>query len=267
MKGHRALLIGINAYPSAPLNGCVNDVNNIADLITAPPYNFEKDNVRLLVDSRATTANILDHLNWLIQAQPGEIALFHYSGHGAQVPVRNDAGEVDNLSEVVCPVNFDWSPENMITDKQFVEIFKKMPAGVIFNWLSDSCHSGDLDKRIPPPNVKYRRFPVPADILWRQKIAAHKKLERWFSKSKTMVGGILDVGYMSGCQSDQTSSDAYIDGKPCGAFTHYFLQALRENPTMKLDDLGHRVCDLLAANGYEQRPSTEGARKCYPFCT
>ena len=268
MEGHRALLVGINAYPSSPLNGCVNDITSMTELLTSSLYNFKSENIRLLVDSRATTAAILDHLNWLVQAQPGDEVLFHYSGHGAQVPTRNNAGEVDDLSEVVCPVDFDWSPERMITDKQFVEIFKKLPDGVIFNWLSDSCHSGDLDKRMPPPDVKFRRFPVPADILWRQRIAVHKKLERWFSKSKAMVGGVLDVGFMSGCQSDQTSADAYIDGRACGAFSYYFMKALREDPQMKLDDLGNKVCRYLAGGGYSQKPSTEGARKGRPFlCT
>ena len=265
MTGHRALLVGINAYPNSPLNGCVNDTTSMAELLPSPTYNFKSENIRLLVDTRATTAAILDHLNWLVQVEPGATILFQYSGHGAQVPTRNDAGEVDDLLEVICPVDFDWSPGRMITDKQFVEIFKKIPAGVTFNWLSDSCHSGDLDRTIPPSGTKFRRFPVPADILWRQRIAVQKKLERSFKKSKAMVGGMLDVGFMSGCQSDQTSADAYIDGRPCGAFTYYFMKAVKENPKMKLDDLGDLVAKYLRNGGYSQRPSVEGARKGQVF--
>lgn len=173
--------------------------------------------------------------------------------------------EINGVLVHNCPVDFDWSPGRMITDKQFVEIFKKIPAGVTFNWLSDSCHSGDLDRIMPPSGTKFRRFPVPADILWRQKIAVQKKLERWFKKSKAMACGMLDVGFMSGCQSDQTSADAYIDGRPCGAFTYYFMKAVKENPKMKLDDLGDLIAKYLRNGGYSQRPSVEGARKGQVF--
>ncbi|HET7402221.1 MAG TPA: caspase family protein, partial [Usitatibacter sp.] len=30
---NRALLVGINAYPGQPLNGCVNDVKDMAGLL------------------------------------------------------------------------------------------------------------------------------------------------------------------------------------------------------------------------------------------
>ena len=30
---NRALLVGINKYPSSPLNGCINDIQDMADFL------------------------------------------------------------------------------------------------------------------------------------------------------------------------------------------------------------------------------------------
>ena len=55
----KALLIGINKYPNCPLNGCVNDVNDMANFLVQQ-YKFNPDNIRMLTDERATTAAILE---------------------------------------------------------------------------------------------------------------------------------------------------------------------------------------------------------------
>ncbi|MFH1476981.1 MAG: caspase family protein [Verrucomicrobiota bacterium] len=52
---NRALLVGINAYPDAPLRGCVNDVTDMANFLVAR-RGFAQADIRLLSDRRATTA-------------------------------------------------------------------------------------------------------------------------------------------------------------------------------------------------------------------
>lgn len=163
---NKAFLVGINEYPSAPLRGCVDDIQDMADFLVKD-RGFVEDNIRLLVDGRATTSAILERLKWLVSdVREGDQILFHYSGHGAQVPTRSPHGEVDGLDEVICPVDFDWTDEHLIRDKNFIEIFAAVPKGVTFIWVSESCHSGDLSrggfekyynvpKRIVPP-VSYR---------------------------------------------------------------------------------------------------------------
>src|SRR5712692_4457306 len=106
---NKALLVGINAYPGNELKGCINDVTDMRDLLQAKS-GFGAADIRLLTDAQATTAEIGKGLDWLVAGvQPGDRILFHYSGHGAQMPTRNPSGEVDGLDEVICPVDFDWS--------------------------------------------------------------------------------------------------------------------------------------------------------------
>lgn len=50
------------------------------------------------VDKQPTRANILKAMKWLVQdAKPGDRFFFHYSGHGSQLPIHGEAG---NLVEI-----------------------------------------------------------------------------------------------------------------------------------------------------------------------
>lgn len=252
-KMDRVLLVGINQYPGCPLRGCVNDVNNVKNFLVSD-YAFSTSDMKILTDREATTQNILNALQWFTEVGTGSRCYFHYSGHGAQAPI-NDPSEPDGLAEVICPIDFDWSPEHMVTDKQFVRIFSQIPQGCRFNWASDSCHSGDLDRKIPPPNQIPKRMLPPPNIAIKI-----EELKRKGVKSRALVGGVMEVGFVSGCRSDQTSADAVIGGQPCGAFTHFYLAALKSLKTAPLTDVGAATVKGLATNGYEQAPCVEGTR-------
>lgn len=276
--GKKAVLVGINQYSNAPLAGCVNDALKMKKLLIEK-YGFKAEEIRMLLDKAATTKNITDALVWLADSKSGDMALFCFSGHGTQVPNAN--GEPDGLSECICPIEFDWTPQRMIIDKQFVEIFAKMPSGVMFNWISDSCHSGDLDRflprqppmgffakmwakiafwKTPVPVKKARSMPVPPHVVLQVALLKNKGL-----KAKGFVGGLLDVGYVSGCRSDQTSADTVVAGVPCGALTYYFERNVRGMPGASLKAVVEATNKDLEANGYTQRPQVTGARVDKPF--
>ena len=59
--GDKAFLVGINAYPSSPLRGCVNDVHSFKALLLQK-YGFKEANIRILLNSDATTKNMTDGL-------------------------------------------------------------------------------------------------------------------------------------------------------------------------------------------------------------
>lgn len=259
----KALLVGINAYPGAPLNGCVNDVNDMKAYLMAY-QGFREDQIKLIIDKDATTNNILLALKWLTEdAKNGDRRLFHFSGHGAEYPGGFDAiNQPDGLNQIVCPVDFDWTEKHMITDAQFKWIFGKMPKGVIFNWVSDSCHSGDL---IKSPRILSKQYPyVPAQITVQIQMAG-----QWYNlkgyKIRSFTDGLLDVGFISGSQYDQTSADAYINLKFHGALTYYLLEALKSMPNKPIKDVVLKTRELLKQNKYTQIPQFEGSRVNEPF--
>lgn len=253
----KAFLVGINRYPGAPLAGCVNDVMDMADFLVKN-CRFNSTNIRLLTDSRATTANILARLEWLVSdLKAGDRILFHYSGHGAQVPTRSDKGEVDGLDEAICPVDFNWEKSRMIRDDQFNQIFSRIPAGVTAVWISDSCHSGDLSRSIGGPGgLKAKTLPMPEDIQWRLRALEENKVPPKVSSVKT---GALPIALISGCQDNQTSADAKFRRRPNGALTYMLLQALHAYPNMPLNQLIEKVRASLRGAGFSQNPQLEGA--------
>ena len=246
----RAVVVGINKYPGCPLSGCVFDATNITSVRMARSPLASQ---RTLLDGQATTQNIADALKWLAETPPGARALFWYSGHGAQAPT-SDPSEPDGLSECMCPVDFDWSPERMLTDKQLVAIFSKMQPGVRFDWGSDSCHSGNLNsvRAMNPHRNIPKRMVAPPHI--QTQIDKLKLAGRFVRGTRALVSGKLDVGFISGCRSDQTSADTEVNGQPCGAFTWYFVEALKKLPQAPLSDVVHLCRSNLAAEGYEQAP-------------
>jgi metacaspase-1 len=254
----KALLVGINAYPSAPLNGCLNDIEDMANFLTTK-QGFAMDDIRMLADARATKNNIIERLRWLLTGlSKGDKVMFHYSGHGVQLPTRNLQGEVDGLDEAICPYDFDWNDEHTIRDKEFAQIFSSIPEGVDFVWISDSCHSGDLEKNMPRPNVLKKTIQLPVDIQWRLKTAIHKKIS---AVGLQKTASTLNLALISGCKSDQTSADANFNNRYNGALTYFLLKQLNSEPDADLTEIVKDLNAALKKEGYDQEPQLEGNKR------
>ena len=176
----RALLVGINAYPDPAnrLEGCVNDVFLMSSLLQE--CGIEAEEIRVVLDDRATTSNILERLHWLLDDVPpdGERVLF-YSGHGAQLPSYNLGGEVDHLDECLVPYDFDWNPAHAIRDKQFVEFYSQLAYDTRFVAIFDCCHSGGMTRDGGP---KIRGLSPPDDIRHRA-IEWNSRLGMWQARA------------------------------------------------------------------------------------
>ena len=268
----KCLLVGVNAYPDAPLSGCVNDVKDMAGYLVAE-HGFAPSSIRMLVDKRATTAAIIERLHWLVKdAKPNDRIVFHHSCHGTQVATRNPQDEIDGKDEVLCPVDFDWSEKHLIRDKALHEIFSRLPNGVKFVWIADCCHSGSLDRDItrPPKGAKKgkvlgaRFLAPPADIEWRLKGADH--LGHVASKLHARTtSSPLNVAFISGCKDTQTSADATFGNRANGALTYYLLKNLKAKKDLPLTDLVKLVRADLKKNGYSQEPQVDGTRAGVAF--
>ncbi len=172
----RALLVGINAYPNPAnrLEGCVNDVFTISAVLQE--CGFQPEEIRVVLDDRATTANILERFHWLLDdVADGDERVLFYSGHGAQIPAYGGRQEIDHLNECLVPYDFDWSPDHAITDKQFVAFYSQLPYGSHFAAIFDCCHSGGLTRE---GGLRPRGIDPPDDIRHRG-LRWNRALEMW----------------------------------------------------------------------------------------
>jgi len=261
--GNRALLVGVNKYrmPGSDLNGCVNDVTNIRDILLKY-FAFDVKEIRVVVDDRATKANIMKRLEWLTtDAKPGDRLMFHFSGHGSQIRDRDGDELKDHLDEILCPHDMDWEGV-FIVDDELDACFRKLPKGVNLEVLLDCCHSGTgtreafgIESLPQELSFKPRFLKPPADILARvdDDDLAVRKLMRGGNPLKHVL--------FAGCKDNQTSADAYIKGSYNGAFTYYFSKRLRETQgNLTRSELLKRVRGSLRFNGFSQVPQLECPR-------
>ncbi len=256
----KALLVGINKYPDPrnSLRGCINDILDLEHFIAVENKVYPSDQIKKLTDKDATKKNILLQLEWLLEgAEAGDELLFHYSGHGAQLPCKKlttgIVEEVDGLDEIICPYNFDGTDASAIRDNEFGALFARIPKGVHFVWISDSCHAEDLSRdpiALEEDAAVFRNFAGLTLAAGAQRVAAPIAP----LAPKTLQGALL-----SACASHELSADAYINHRFNGAFTHYLLKYLRKYATqMPMQKIVQLVSKDLADNEYDQRPQTEG---------
>ena len=269
----KALLVGIN-YPKTTyeLRGCINDVVAINEILVNNLGFTDPKLIRMLVDESATTANILERLEWLVKdAVAGDVLYFHFSGHGSQlVDLDYDTlEEPDGLDEVIVPIDMNWR-DRVIKDDDFKRIFSKLPVGVNLTVTLDCCHSGNgLRELLPPPEMRdailgpnrSKSIDMPIDIANR---GYGLELE---PKEKAIVSSENQNGLLfAGCKSNQTSADAWIqaENKFQGALTYYMIQALKDaNFQISNEELMMKVVELLACNRYQQQPEINGKAELF----
>jgi hypothetical protein len=272
----RALLVGINDYPGYQndLQGCVNDITNVYDVLVKY-FSFAPADIVLLSDSRARKGAILDALKTMVSGgKDGDSLVFHFSGHGSQVPdVEGD--EEDGKDEVICPFDFDWST-GLIKDDDLAGLIAGMKKGVHLEVILDSCHSGTgtreiiVDRRSLPVNgtvvdacslwssahcIRPRFLAPPPDIALRADDIFGRELP---VRRIARTDGMSHVLW-SACRANQYSADADIGGSAAGAFTYYFCRHLRDTRgRVTREQLLKLVRASLKHEGYSQVPQMEG---------
>jgi metacaspase-1 len=256
-----ALLVGINDYKGInDLQGCINDVTNVRSILKTY-FGFTNDEIRVLTDSRATRANILNRLEKMINlSTKGDYLIFHFSGHGSQIRDREGDELSDHMDELICPYDMNWD-DGFITDDMLRQILSHLKKGVRMEILLDSCHSGTGTRELNPctgtTGFRKNRFMAPpVDIECRyQGDEEHLKPVSAF---RTDSGITLNHILWAGCRDNQTSADAIIDGHPNGAFSYYFCKHIRDSSgKITRADLHNRIRNSLRYNHFDQVPQLE----------
>lgn len=259
MAVNRALLVGIDAYEAQPLAGCVRDINHLAALLL-DQQRFSFGEIRLLADGQATRRAIVDGLRWLLaDASPGDRLYFHFSGHGAQAP----SGCADELCEVLCPVDFDWSPERALSGCDVAGLLAALPDGANLTWTLDaSFDSGRAsDLGCEGPALRARTLRAPAtlrrEIERRGELGGARPL-----LSARMAERALAI---AACWSNEIAWEAPLDGSQRGAFTRALVRALRLptgaiSPVSALPQMLRGALTLFGQHAVADGPRSEMSR-------
>jgi len=232
----RVLLFGINTYPDSPLNGCVNDVNDIEKLIN---HFYTGVDIRKFTDFQCTRQKIKDELLNSVKAlRIGDHLYFHYSGHGTQV-YDTHGDELDSYDEAI------YAIDGPIVDQEFHEILSLVPFGAYVTLAFDSCFSGTITKLF---NIHRNRFYQMPELPFRQKVRKRLAVTSELDSMNWVV--------LSGCSENQTSADAWIAGKYNGAFTYYMISVFA--PELNWYNLMNEIKKYLPGPYYDQIPTLEG---------
>jgi hypothetical protein len=206
----RALLVGINNYPDPAnrLEGCVNDVFLMSSVLQE--CGFAAEDIRVVLDERATTAGILERMAWLLEGtEDKQDRVLFYSGHGAQIPEYGEKNEVDHVDECLVPYDFDWSRGKAITDVQFHELYSQLAYDTSFLAIFDCCHSGGMTRdggpRVrglaPPDDIRHRMLRWnPKEQMWEQRQLEpdNPDVEKWKKKGAKKEKRSVDFAGLSG---------------------------------------------------------------------
>ncbi|MEO8829670.1 caspase family protein [Lapillicoccus sp.] len=267
----RALCVGINEFAHLPtsswLNGCVNDANDMSALLLTQP-GFTRRNVTVLADAAATKANVMTALTDMVgKAKAGALdhVVFSFSSHGTQVPDTNGDEKVDHVDEAfachdIAQKGDDWDRDTVIVDDELNVLLQDIPKGVLVEVVLDTCHSGtglrDIDllsgrrpRFLPPPTRK--------GILRLAPKSDPKGLQELVRSTPAATRAVL----YAACRADQTSADAYFDGRYNGAFTYYFLEAVKGGGYPSRSALMTAVSQALRTGDFEQRAQLEASQR------
>ena len=210
------------------LTACESDANAMEALAQSRGFTSTK-----LLNEQATASAIKDGITSAAgQLEAGDIFFVTYSGHGGQVPDLNDEDEKDGSDET-------WlAYDRQVIDDELFELWTKFKPGTRILVLSDSCHSGSVNKSItngvavPDPvataeeadkqEPRFRAMPRDKMIqTYGQHLALYDSLQGEVpSSSESAEKLAARVLLISGCQDDQLSRDGFLNG----AFTARLLK-------------------------------------------
>jgi len=184
----KALIIGIDDYQDAPLNGCIHDANRIHLTLSNSHCEFD---ARLLLNNQATRSAVRASINWVLQDTL--FSVIYFAGHGWRTQVSTYLVTHDATDHEE-GVDFLWitaAINRLAQESQSVVV------------ILDCCHSGDATPRGPNAQL---RTPISASDI------------------SPMSGSGRAV--IAACRGTESALELQFDNKTHGAFTHYFCLAL-----------------------------------------
>ncbi len=239
------------------LDGSLNDVESVHELLASPKFAFAENNIQIVEEEKATREGILQAMKKYLLDEPnrGDTVVFYYAGHGSQ-RFNSLTDKPFHLDETIVPADASSGAFD-IRDKEIARLFNQIvDKGILLTAIFDSCHSGSIARGIPVGSQGKARF-----LAYDTRDAADPPDKgsdgKPTARPEDRAGGAL---VLSATQHDQSAMEwTGSDGKPHGAFTVAFLDALQTLPAnSSAQDIYKRVKVLLLGMGVAQQPDLGG---------
>jgi hypothetical protein len=305
-----ALLVGVNDYRLSSiknLQGCLTDVELQWELLVHR-FGFNPKDILVVADQqlavtdyqplKPTRENILNafktHL--IDQAKPGDVVVFHFSGHGSRVidptpiPELIINGEkvknIDKINGTMLPCDRLTNDPGIVQDIMGRTLFLLMRSlkTDLVTAVLDSCHSGGgtrggLTFRAVPSRVDGNRYaaPSPVELELQEKLMKDQRLDE-AELAKLRQKGIAKGVAIGSAQFDQYAADAPFDNDRfhAGAFTYLLTRYLwqsdsKESIQTAFVNLARSTKDLAANSKYPvnqlpifaANPESNGNQRAY----
>ena len=264
-----ALLVGINEYSDQPLRGCVNDMELQRHLLIHR-FGFNPKDIYTLTDKQATRQGILEafeeHL--IKQAKPGDVVVYHYSGHGSRVidpdPLVVDPGKKGGTNGTFVPVDhglIDQSSEQegVVEDIMGHTLFLLMLAlkSENFTAVLDSCYSGGSTReiRVRARDNKDKKLQIsPGEKLYQDQWLSRLNLSRE-DYVRLYRRGVAKGVVLAATDPNEKAIDMPWNGFYVGAFTYLLTQYLWQQTSTPEKAIAYAVENM--PKDFKQTPLTE----------
>ncbi|MFK7932473.1 MAG: caspase family protein [Saprospiraceae bacterium] len=278
-KTLHVLFVGINAYPSIPLKGCVNDVLDMYDFLrTLSEANQDIGDFKpkfLLAPDRADLANLKENnidfspakrtdivagFDHFADAEEDDICVFYFSGHGSfqTAPLQFRHQKSAPQVETIVAVDSRMYGGRDLVDKELGYLIWKTvkdKPNLHFVAITDCCHSGDNTREVnndiqareanPQRMTPLKSYVGLEQILQKDatKIPAYYQVSEDLKHIDTQSGTHV---HLAAARENETAKEKTINGKRRGVFTHFLLKTLRNGGLQAtyeqlLEEVGVRV--------------------------
>ncbi len=280
-----ALLVGVSEYPSdyvRSLKGPANDVDALYTVLIEK-LGYQKENIKKLVNEKATKKNILEALRELISIRKTEddTVFLYFSGHGTSSNARTRVPDKANPARVQDKANpfhlpqetgaffpYDFKIESrpeltrqrlLVGKVDFRDLFTQLqeqcPVMVVF----DACFSGNIRAidGIGGKTNRYTNPPPGTDLSSGTPDRSYPYDNLVYFSSSSDFQESIDSPFDDVTYKDQGD---ILGGKAHGVFTAALLYALHgqaDNPRdrqLSPDELEAYISVWLEARGYKQVP-------------
>ncbi|MBE9065459.1 caspase family protein [Leptolyngbya cf. ectocarpi LEGE 11479] len=240
-----ALLVGINDYPllSSNLRGCVTDIDLQYELLVNR-FGFNPNDIVRVASGEALSPNretilrvFKEHL--IDQAKPGDVVVFHYSGHGSRVADRDPLNPENPLMGTLVPMdaNQDSNVVNHITSRTLFLLMASIRTENL-TMVLDSCYSGGGFRG----NTLVRAAPMRSDLdgrdllaneaeyTYQQELMAELGLS-FDEFQRRRAQGIAKGIALGSASRNETALDMAFNGFYAGAFTYLLTRYLWQLPS------------------------------------